>query len=63
MLHCCAAAAAGELLTADVGSTVMCSLPEGFGALASDENFLTVCWAWGFAGAFLEPKTPAEVFL
>lgn len=56
-LHCCCAAA-GELLTADVGSTVMCSLPEGFGTLASNENFFTVCCAWVLR-AFLSSRTPA----
>lgn len=44
---CCYVVAAGELLDADVGSTVMCSLPAGAGSLTTDENFLGVgprCW-------------------
>jgi hypothetical protein len=35
-------ACTGELLTAEVGSTVMCSLPRGAGAMAADEHFLGV---------------------
>lgn len=41
-MHVNALLLAGELLTGDAGSTVMFSLPEGFGKMDAYENFLWV---------------------